>query len=123
SVFVYPSTAAKGEASPLAPLEAMSQGCPAITSDLTCFSDYVRPGVNAAMFALSDGRTTGLLADCLLRLMCNPGQRREFSQAGLVTARGLTLARVADSLYEDFSSLCTTRVTPSNQNRADGRRP
>jgi glycosyltransferase involved in cell wall biosynthesis len=123
SVFVYPSTAAQGEASPLAPLEAMSQGCPAITSDLTCFSDYVRPGVNASTFMIRDGQTTGLLAACLHRLMSNPRQRREFSREGLATARGLTLARIADSLYEDFSSLCTTRVTPPSRRAPDARLP
>jgi glycosyltransferase involved in cell wall biosynthesis len=123
SVFVYPSTAAKGEASPLAPLEAMSQGCPAVTSELTCFADYVVPDVNASTFQLRDGMTASLLADCLTRLVTNPRQRREFSRAGLATARGLTLTRIADSLYEDFASLCTTRVNPSLRSHPDARRP
>lgn len=122
-VFVYPSTAAKGEASPLAPLEAMSQGCPAITSNLNCFLDYVVPGVNASTFQVLEGQTTGLLGESLAHLISDAAQRRAFSRAGLATARGLTLVRIADSLYEDFNSLCTTRVTPTLRRQMHGRRP
>ena len=55
--------------------------------------------------------------------MSNAQQRREYSRTGLATARGLTLARIADSLYEDFASLCTTRVTPPARRQPDGRLP
>lgn len=41
AVFVYPSLAAKGEASPVAPLEALAHGLPVVVSDLECFDDYL----------------------------------------------------------------------------------
>ena len=53
---LYPSTAAKGEASPLTPVEAMARGCIPIVSDLGCFSDYLIPDRNG--FVFSRGKCT-----------------------------------------------------------------
>ena len=41
-VFVYPSLAEKGEAMPVAPLEAMANGCVPLVSNLDCFRDYIQ---------------------------------------------------------------------------------
>lgn len=49
-LFVYPSLAAKGEASPVAPLEAMAAGCPILTSRLDCFNDLLGDGIFAHSF-------------------------------------------------------------------------
>lgn len=104
-VFVYPSTAAKGEAFPLAPLEAMAQGCPVVTSDLACFSDFVHPGANADAFALDRDDVPGGLADVLESLMQDEARQLRYSSAGLQTAQQFTLARVADAFVDDFASL------------------
>jgi glycosyltransferase involved in cell wall biosynthesis len=104
SLFVYPTTAAKGEAFPLAPLEAMAQGCPVITSDLRCFDDYIRPNVNAGAFALGEG-AVDRLATALAALIADPDVRRDHALQGLATARQFTLGRIADSFVEDFESL------------------
>ena len=45
AIFVYPSLAAKGEALPVAPLEAMAAGCATVVSNLRCFDDYIEHGV------------------------------------------------------------------------------
>ncbi len=104
-IFVYPSTAAKGEAFPLAPLEAMAQGCPVITSDLACFSDFVRPGSNADSFALGRHDVPAGLGDVIEALIHDEPRLRRYSQAGLQTAQRFTLTRVADAFVDDFTSL------------------
>lgn len=104
-VFVYPSTAAHGEAFPLAPLEAMAQGCPVVTSDLACFADYVRPGVNADHFELGVDPETAL-ARTLEALMADEPRQRRLADAGLVTAGEFSLSRVAGSFIDDFNALC-----------------
>lgn len=104
-VFVYPSVAAKGEAFPLAPLEAMAQGCPVVTSDLVCFNDFIRPGINADTFALARDDIPRALAEVLAALMGDEGRQRAFGSAGLRTVQNFTLDRIADAFIDDFSSL------------------
>jgi glycosyltransferase involved in cell wall biosynthesis len=108
-VFVYPSVAAKGEAFPLAPLEAMARGCPVITSDLACFADFIRPGVNADSFELpsTPAADTGSARLCVVlgALMADETRQRSFSLAGLQTVQHFTLDRVADAFVADFNTL------------------
>ena len=104
-IFVYPSIAAKGEAFPLAPLEAMSQGCPVLTSNLGCFNDYVDRGVNAETFELDNPEPDRQLALALEALMQDELKLQSFSMAGLKTAERFTLKRVADAFIEDFRIL------------------
>jgi glycosyltransferase involved in cell wall biosynthesis len=106
-VFVYPSVAAKGEAFPLAPLEAMAQGCPVVTSDLACFSDFIRPGENADMFALDSSDVSGNLGGVIDALLNDAARQRAHSAAGLATVQNFTLERVADAFIADFASLRT----------------
>ncbi len=49
-LFVYPSVAETGEALPVAPLEAMANGCAPLVSNLLCFRDYIEDGVNGFVF-------------------------------------------------------------------------
>ena len=74
-VFVYPSVADKGEALPVAPLEAMGLGLPVVLSDLACFSDYAVDKENCQMFhrggyAVEEcaAALQSLLSDCDLRV-------------------------------------------------------
>src|SRR5262249_19114404 len=50
SIFVYPSLAERGEALPVAPLEAMAAGCATVVSNLRCFEDYIEPGITGLKF-------------------------------------------------------------------------
>lgn len=106
-IFVYPSTAAQGEALPLAPLEAMAQGCVIVTSDLLCFRDYLRPGENGEDFALDTGDRVGNFAVRLETLMADEARSRRLALAGLATVQDFSLARVADRFIEDFTELTT----------------
>jgi glycosyltransferase involved in cell wall biosynthesis len=118
-IFVYPSVAAKGEAFPLAPLEAMAQGCPVVTSDLACFGDFVRPGSNAESFALGSADVPAGLAAVLDALMNDEPRQRRHGLAGLQTAQLFTLARVADAFVDDFTSLqrAAASGTPAKASR------
>ena len=104
-IFVYPSIAAKGEAFPLAPLEAMAQGCPVVTSDLACFSDFVQPGTNADMFPLDSADVPAGLGRVIEAMMHDEPRLRRYSRAGLGTAQDFTLGRVADAFVADFAAL------------------
>ncbi len=104
-IFVYPSTAAHGEALPLAPLEAMAQGCPVVTSDLLCFRDYLEPGRNGDSFALAAADRAQSLGETLAGLMQDEPRQRAYSAAGLVTVERFTLGRIADAFIDDFSQL------------------
>ena len=42
--------AEKGEAMPVAPLEAMANGCVPLVSKLDCFRDYISDGTNGFVF-------------------------------------------------------------------------
>jgi glycosyltransferase involved in cell wall biosynthesis len=107
-IFVYPSVAARGEAFPLAPLEAMAQGCPVVTSDLLCFRDYVEPGSNASSFALAVADPAAALGEAIEQLINDDSRQRRYSLAGLETAQAFTLARIADVFVDDFASLRRT---------------
>ena len=54
SLFVYPTLAEKGEALPIAPLEALAMGCPALVSSLECFTDYSSETVKLVLFLTTD---------------------------------------------------------------------
>ena len=50
TIFIYPSIAEKGEALPIAPLEAMSYGCVPVVSNLNCFKDFITNKKNGLIF-------------------------------------------------------------------------
>ena len=56
-LFVYPSLAERGETFGLAPLEAMSCGCPALVSSLDCFTDFIEDGVDGFRFDHNKGNS------------------------------------------------------------------
>lgn len=103
-IFVYPSIAAKGEALPLAPLEAMACGCAVIVSSLDCFTDYIEDGRTGLTFDHND--TDGdALADQLERLMRDRPLREKLGLAATQTARHFTRSVVARKYLEDFQAL------------------
>ena len=100
-IFVYPSVASKGEALPLAPVEAMACGCAVVVSSLRCFDDYVEEGVNAIAFNEMD--TTGSdLASKLEYLMDDAALRAKLGTAGLITAKNYSRYKIATHFLSDF---------------------
>lgn len=107
SLFVYPSLAERGETFGLAPLEAMSHGCPPIVSDLACFRDFIHPGVNGWVFDHRGDKATPNLTECLERVLHNSNGVQRAAIASLETARQYELRRIASLYLEDFSELLT----------------
>jgi glycosyltransferase involved in cell wall biosynthesis len=100
---VYPSIAARGEASPLTPVEAMACGCVPIVSNLRCFADYLTDNTNGLVFGL-DGSPAANLAATLTR--ASAADLPPLQTAALATARDYSMSRVCDHYEEDFLSLC-----------------
>lgn len=103
-IFVYPSVAAKGEALPLAPLEAMACGCAVVVSNLDCFSDYLCSGKNGLQFDHTDVSGKSLAVE-LKKLMTFPELRSELAKEGIRTSQQFTPAPVAKRFLDDFESL------------------
>ena len=117
-MFVYPSLDELGEASPVAPLEAMGCGCPVIVSDLACFRDYLTPEETGFVFDHRPTHAVDNLAACLERLAADPSLRQRVALNAWRATRSLTLIKVADLFLADFSLLVSTS-TESNSSLAE----
>jgi glycosyltransferase involved in cell wall biosynthesis len=106
-IFVYPSVAAKGEALPLAPVEAMACGCAVVVSSLDCFNDYLVDEVNGLIFNVSDASGSDL-AEKLLLLVGEEELRKDLGTEAVRTARQFTCANVASQFLEDFATVVHT---------------
>ena len=107
-VLVYPSIAAKGEASPLTPVEAMASACVPVVSDLKCFADYLTDGVNGFTFPLTPSPSTNL-ARVLTKASSPETSLVSIQQCCLKTAQEYSLSNVA-TLYEvDFLEILSSR--------------
>ncbi|HEY8900369.1 MAG TPA: glycosyltransferase family 4 protein [Chthoniobacterales bacterium] len=113
-VLVYPSIAAKGEASPLTPVEAMASGCVPIVSNLKCFADYLEDGVNGFTFELAPNPTDNLAAVLNKVSLLGEGLR-PVQQKCLEVAETYSLKNVATQYENDFLSLLET--TPEKSTR------
>lgn len=105
SIFVYPSVDAAGEASPVAPVEAMACGCAVVVSNLRCFADYLKAGQSGEVFAQEGNAAASELAQVLMRLASNADRRRAMATAGWEVANELRLPRIAAQYEADFHSV------------------
>ena len=109
-IFVYPSLAERGEALPIAPLEAGANGCAPLVSDLACFSDYVRDGITGFVF---DHR--GVLGECNLArrltdlLGLNVFDIAKIGAAARTRAEQFAVETVAPRYLDDFAGLLAQR--------------
>jgi glycosyltransferase involved in cell wall biosynthesis len=105
SLFIYPSLAELGEASPVAPLEAMANGCPPLVSDLACFRDFISPDVNGFVFDHRASDPAQELARRLEGLMGDPQRLADAGKAATTKAREFSVGRIATLYLDDFESL------------------
>jgi glycosyltransferase involved in cell wall biosynthesis len=103
--YCYPTLAAQGEASPVAPLEAMATGLVPVVSDIPQFREYLQPGVNGLVFAAHGVGAASELARTLLQLVSDPDKVADMSAQATRTAAAYSYARVADLYLEDFHEL------------------
>ena len=103
SLFVYPSMAERGETFGLAPLEAMSHGCPALVSDLPCFGEYLVDGRNGFAFARAGGAAA---LQSKLRGLLDHRELVEAARApALDKAKEFSVSEIAEMYLRDFAHL------------------
>jgi len=100
--FCYPTVAERGEAQPIAVLEAMAAARPIVATDLACFADHLRPGVTALLVPPGDA---GALADALVRLIGDAELGRRLGAAALQRVQALDDARIVDQHLADYEAL------------------
>jgi glycosyltransferase involved in cell wall biosynthesis len=105
SFFVYPSVAGRGEASPLAPLEAMAEGCPPVVSSLECFRDYIEPGTNGWTFDERARQGSPDLASILKTIVGDKNMLRAARGGALQTAERFALPKIANRYLDDFQEI------------------
>ena len=105
TLFVYPSLAEKGEAFPVAPLEAMARSRVALVSNLACFHDFIRDGENGFVFDHRTANPVDTLAQTISTLLAAPGPLAAVAPRAFATAMEFSLPRVAVRYLDDFQSL------------------
>jgi glycosyltransferase involved in cell wall biosynthesis len=105
-VFVYPSLADTGEAMPVAPLEAMANGCVPFVSNLDCFRDYIHDGANGFVFDHRHGNKEQNLAARLTDVLrLRDDELARIGSAARAVAAEFSSDVVAERYLEDFASL------------------
>ncbi|MFO0827785.1 MAG: glycosyltransferase family 4 protein [Phycisphaerales bacterium] len=102
-VYCYPSIAYFGEASPVAPLEAMACGAVTVVSDLPQFSGYVREGETGLVFRRDEPDAVDELARCLRSAIVDDALAARLRAAGVARARELSVERIAEAHLDDFA--------------------
>ena len=105
SLFVYPSMAERGETFGLAPLEAMSCGCPALVSSLACFRDFIEAEKDGFVFDHEADNPAEALSLKLRSLVENPEKLKIACEPALRKATQFEASRVADAFLADFEEL------------------
>jgi glycosyltransferase involved in cell wall biosynthesis len=104
-LFCYPSLAAQGETFGVAVVEAMAAGAVPIVSDLACFRDFVRPGINGEHFDHTRANAAAQLAEILANLIVDPSRRAALSAQAIADAHVYDFPVYAARLLEDFQGL------------------
>lgn len=111
SLFVYPSIADKGEASPVAPLEALASGCPVITSDLKCFDDLMGDGCYAQRFNHLSEEADNQLANLISTTLFDRQSWNRASAAAIERAKHFTVEKIADAYINEFITFQSEKTT------------
>jgi glycosyltransferase involved in cell wall biosynthesis len=104
-VFCYPSLADKGETFGVSVAEAMAARCAAVVSSLECFGDLVTHGQTGLVFDHAAADAERLLADCIGRLIADPGLRGSLAERGQQHVRRYDYAQVSRLILGDLALL------------------
>ena len=104
-VFCYPSLAAQGETFGVSVIEAMAAGAVPVVSNLACFRDFIRPGLNGEIFAHSSADAAYRLAAILAGLVAEPGRRSRLAARATKDAAAYDFPVYASRLLDDLRSL------------------
>ena len=94
-IHCYPSLAFHGEASPVAPLEAMACGAVPVVSDLPQFEGYARHMDTGLVFKREGPEAPERLADALCQLVSDEALRTRLRTASLKQAQDLAVDIIA----------------------------
>ena len=100
--------AEKGEALPVAPLEAMSTGLPVVVSNLECFFDIVEDGKTGLQFDNRAGDRAITLADKLDEALSNWPRMLAIGAAAQQSVQRFGFRQVAKQFLTDFETLVAT---------------
>lgn len=101
-LYCYPSTAAGGEALPVAPLEAMACGRAPVVFDLPQYRGCLHGGVDATVVPRGGDEGASLLA-ALRRLAADAALRRRLDAAAAAAARRFGVEAIAEAHLADLS--------------------
>lgn len=107
-IFCYPSLAEKGETFGVAVAEAMAARCAVVVSALGCFSDLVTDGRTGLVFDHGAANREAILAECLGRLVSDPGLRGDLALNGQEHARRFDYPQVSRHIMDDLAFLTGT---------------
>jgi glycosyltransferase involved in cell wall biosynthesis len=108
-LFCYPSLAEKGEAMPVAPLEAMSTGLPVIVSGLECFLDFLVDRETGLRFDHRAGNPASALAEKLDEALGDWSRSLQLGRRAREAAQRFAFNRVAEEFLADFERLLGLR--------------
>lgn len=104
-VFVYPTLAAQGEASPVAPLEALAHGLPVVVSDLECFDDTLFPGPFVHRFNHEAASAASRLAGTLETVIADPAGTAAVADDARARADAFSIERIAGLYLKGFAQI------------------
>lgn len=104
-LFCYPSLAEKGEAFPIAPLEAMASGVAPIVSDLSCFKDYIQDNQTGFFFDHRSLDAAQNLANIFTIALLNWSNTVQIAQTAAQQAQNYSYAHIAKQYLSDFERL------------------
>jgi glycosyltransferase involved in cell wall biosynthesis len=104
-LFCYPSLADRGEAFPVAPLEAMACGLPVVTSAIDCLSEIVSVGETGWIFDHRGAGAVEVLRGALLVAMKVPARLHAMGAKAAEFARRFSCEQIASRYLLEFDRL------------------
>ncbi len=104
-LFCYPSLAEKGEAFPVAPLEAMATGLVPVVSNLACFEDYIQEGIDGYLFDHRSDDAAQNLAETFTKAIENFGKTTEIGKNIAKKAQNYSYENISQIYLDDFDNL------------------
>lgn len=104
-VFCYPSLATEGETFGVAVVEAMAAGAVPVVSNLACFQEFIRDGVNGFIFDHTAADAAARLASALEQAVRDAARRRAMAEQARADARRYDFPVFAETLLADFATL------------------
>ncbi len=107
-LFCYPSLAEKGEAFPVAPLEAMATGLVPIVSSLACFKDYIQDRIDGYFFDHRSYQAAQNLSAVFTSAIQNSEKTLEMGSNIAQKAQNYSYENISQIYLDDFDKLMKT---------------